>query len=337
MTCLTKIELENAQRDISDLAAVINGPQSGTPSQVTTRLGTIIKTLARVLYETSIPTGSAIAGLLDTYLGGTIWRTNREVLSANRIYYVRTDGNNNNSGLTNDAGGAFLTIQKALDVSSELDLSIYSLTIIVSDGTYAGNININKSPIGGSSIKIQGNVTTPANCQINGAFNISVSTQAPLTIEGFRITSTTSPFNFFLTAPLTFYFNNIDFAGSIQGHINASVPGTNVIANGNYSISAAANYSMVAGPGSKISVNNRTITYTTNVTFAVAQYISQYGGVIFIYGMTFVNPLNVTGKRFRIDGVGTVFTNGGGSNYIPGTIAGTGTYLDQSGSIIGYS
>ena len=60
----------------------------------------------------------------------------REVLTANRSYFVRTDGNDANTGLSNTAGAAFLTIQKALDVVGALDLSTFLATIWINDGTY---------------------------------------------------------------------------------------------------------------------------------------------------------------------------------------------------------
>ena len=65
----------------------------------------------------------------------------REVLTANRTYYVRTDGSDSNDGLANTAGGAFLTIQKAINIVSALDIGTYTVTMQVGAGTYtAGEI-----------------------------------------------------------------------------------------------------------------------------------------------------------------------------------------------------
>ena len=62
----------------------------------------------------------------------------REKFTANRTYYVRTDGSDGNNGLANNSGGAFLTIAKAIAVVSALDLSgLTAATFSVADATVA--------------------------------------------------------------------------------------------------------------------------------------------------------------------------------------------------------
>lgn len=82
----------------------------------------------------------------------------RARLSANRTYYVRTDGSDSNNGLANTSGGAFLTIQKAIDVALALDISIYAVTITIGAGTFAQNLVINGQ--GNTRITLSGAGTT---------------------------------------------------------------------------------------------------------------------------------------------------------------------------------
>lgn len=53
----------------------------------------------------------------------------RERLTTARTYYVRQDGSDTNDGLTNTAGGAFLTLNRARDAVYALDLNGKAITI----------------------------------------------------------------------------------------------------------------------------------------------------------------------------------------------------------------
>jgi hypothetical protein len=60
--------------------------------------------------------------------------------TANIAYYVRTDGDDSNTGLANSAAGAFLTIQHAIDI---LPQTInHAVLINVAIGTYAETVTI---------------------------------------------------------------------------------------------------------------------------------------------------------------------------------------------------
>src|SRR5262245_35229457 len=94
----------------------------------------------------------------------------REALTANRTYYVRTDGSDVNTGLANTAAGAFLTIQKAVDtISASLDLNGFTVTVQVADGTYTGAVAL-KNVVGfrtSGDLVIQGNAGSPTNVVVS--------------------------------------------------------------------------------------------------------------------------------------------------------------------------
>ena len=91
----------------------------------------------------------------------------RELLTADRTYYVATTGSDANDGLT--VGNPFLTIQKAIDVGASLDAGIYQITIQIADGTYNITTPIElKDPVTTQRMIIQGNTGNQASVIIDG-------------------------------------------------------------------------------------------------------------------------------------------------------------------------
>jgi hypothetical protein len=92
----------------------------------------------------------------------------REKLTGPRTYYVRKDGNDANDGLTNSAGGAFLTLTKAWQTICEnLDQNGHRVTIQMMAGSYAQAVDMygdqgGMIPSGRVSIRGQGANTNVA-------------------------------------------------------------------------------------------------------------------------------------------------------------------------------
>ena len=95
-------------------------------------------------------------------------------------WYVRTNGNDANSGTSNTAGGAFLTITHAISVASSGD------TIQVANGNYTENVVINKSLILNGqnsdttvvigSLAVSSSTVTISNIQFKNSSGVAVGT-----------------------------------------------------------------------------------------------------------------------------------------------------------------
>lgn len=241
----------------------------------------------------------------------------REVLTTNRTYFVRADGNNANNGLTNNAGGAFLTIQKAIDTAAALDMSIYDVTIKVADGSYSG-ANVLKTFLGSGRIIIEGNVTTPANVLINPTGSAFSGTWlGKYVIRGFRLVP--SLFAFYILDQGVLEYEAIDF-GACSIHVLAS--GGQITATGNYTISGGASRHWIAsGPGARIVCSGKTITITGTPNFTTAFAMAEELGQVRPTANTFSGA--ATGSRYNATSLGLIQTNGAGVNALPGNSAGS--------------
>ncbi len=121
-------------------------------------------------------TGSAYAEIGGGTGGGS---SGREVLTADRIYYVDpVGGSDSNTGLS--ASVPFLTIQKAIDETAALDLGIYDVTIDLWTATGSGTATYSvttavqlKKLIGAGNVTIQGNISDQTSVVITGSSSIN--------------------------------------------------------------------------------------------------------------------------------------------------------------------
>lgn len=262
---------------------------------------------------------NAIRTMMAQIASTTDWR--REKLTANRTYYVRTDGSDSNTGLVDSAGGAFLTIQKAIDTVAGLDTSVYDITIDLGNGTYTAT-NILKSPLGAGKVTFLGDTTTPANVVIsttsaNGFTGTFQSTR--FAFEGITFQTTTSGSALNLTQTYA-EINAVAFGACATAHCwlesNAYLTAT-----GNYSITGGSTRHWFATNGGVINIASKTITITGTPAFSTAFLVASRTAAVVANANTFSG--SATGTRYIISYNSVVDVAGAASTYLPGNAVGT--------------
>jgi hypothetical protein len=248
----------------------------------------------------------------------------REMLGANRTYYVRTDGSDSNDGFLNTSAGAFLTLQKAIDVAyGKIDLAGFDVTIQIADGTYTAGCSIIAPQLGPGTITLQGNNTSPANVVISQAGDnaIFITNGAYLAVKDLKLQTTTSGHGILATRNGVVEFQNLNFGTCAGRHIRAE-DGAIVSALGNYAISGgAANHWQASGPGATIRCTGKTIALSGTPNFSSAFAYALIGGVMVIDSNSFSG--SATGVRYLSQENSILHVNGGGATYLPGNSAGS--------------
>jgi hypothetical protein len=255
------------------------------------------------------------------YLSTTLAR--REVLTANRTYYVRTTGSDSNDGLT--SGNAFLTIQKAVNVALALDMSIYSVTIDVGAGTFNEGTLLNVTGNGNARITISG--AGYASTSIVGTtYGVSVSGIVTLTLSNVDITGSS-------ICVVSGGGATVNLAGTVQLSggssrlLQANNGATlNVVGAQTVRINADAAYVLYAVQGGVIVSAAGATFKTTAARTVTATARAESGGLIQVTASTVtwdVSSGAVTGKRYSavLNGVINTVT-GGGASYFPGSTTG---------------
>lgn len=244
----------------------------------------------------------------------------RETLTANRTYYVRSDGSDSNNGLANTAGGAFLTLSHAVSVVAGLDLSIYVVTIQIGlAGTYAG-CTISAPFVGGtgSHVLISGDIVSPGSYVLSS--QIAVTGGGTIYVQGVDFTSSNFGLNV-STGGIAVIAGAVIFGACTNDHIDCASQGT-VLVSANYTIDGSpGSYHLFASYLSYVDISARTITLTGTPNWPSA-FVGVTGGAVFKANSNTYTGL-ATGARYSATLNAVINTIGGGANYFPGNSAGS--------------
>lgn len=244
----------------------------------------------------------------------------REVLTADRNYYVRTDGNDSNTGLEDTAGGAFLTIQKAVDVVCSLDTSIYQVYIYVASGTYSKTVNF-RPTLGAKVPQIIGNPSNPQNVVISGTNAPALQTLngGSWSVEGVTIQATgTGSWD---GANVTYGYlklKNIRIGtcrNGVRGNSQALIQIENtlrVFGSPQFVVNLTNNSTCTFFPTEIICENTPTFNYFASVNSSSAM---QVNGGLTVTGTS-------TGARYSVNTNGAIVTFTGNVNLLPGSLPG---------------
>ena len=246
----------------------------------------------------------------------------RERLAQARTYFVRPDGSNANDGLTDAPGGAFATVQHALDiVFGMLDLAWYDVTIRLGDGTYGEHLRAAARHPGTGRVIIAGNPSNPGATVIagpSGGETVQVCDGAVLVLRDLELRAATNRTLFAENGTIVLA-GTVRFGAAGAAHLHAQhngailAGGASLVVAGNAARFAhAITGGAIAFEGASVSVAGR--------AFATAFAAAERCGTVTCDGASFSG--SATGKRYDVKLNGVIFTNGSAS-FLPGNAVGT--------------
>lgn len=250
----------------------------------------------------------------------------REKLTANRTYYVRSDGSDSNTGLTNTSGGAKLTLQGAWDAIVAIDLAGYTATIKIGhSATITGGLNALVAPVGGNII-IEGDTSTPANTIISttSADAIRIATNANVTVKHTTVQTTSSGYGLSVRAAAARLTvgEGVRFGACASGHILASPGQIAINSISSYTIVGAAPRHYHCRVGGYIQILTLSLAVVGAINFSSAFVEAELAGLVDVFGFSLASG-TVTGVRYYAFSGSLIATFGGGASYFPGNSAGS--------------
>ncbi len=294
--------------------AIQDGSNSEIGRGVYTASGT---TLSRtVLKSTNAGSQISLSGTAQVFITPSA-EDFRDVLTAPRSYYVRHDGSDTNTGLANTSAGAFLTLQKAVDVAYSLDSAGYGVTINPNAGPFNAGVTINGPLPGGGTLTIAGSTTVISTT--NNSCIIATNGATP-TVSGVDLRTTTGGNCLWARSASKITVGaNVIFGACAGVHVQSDTA-CSVEFGAAYTINGGASIHMSSGQG-RIQAIGLTITLTGTPAFSTLFAYAEYGGALIVFSNTYSG--SATGTRYFVAKNGVIDTNGGGATYLPGDALGS--------------
>ncbi|MGO4316720.1 hypothetical protein [Agrobacterium sp. MCAB5] len=254
----------------------------------------------------------------------------REVLLANRTYYVAPSGagSDSNSGL--DTGSAWSTIQHAYDfVCDRLDLNGFKVEIRLMDGVHTDGLIASSVALGihdTDSVSITGNSGNHNAVILRVSGDHAIRTGGvdgshsicQFTLKNFRLeTIGAGNFDCLLNNGATVHFAGLVFGQCTGSHITTTHLGW-TYADSGYSVAKGATNFHIGSQSNGITViHNQTVTFEEPLAFTAFVSVTA-GAQAYINNVTWVNKANVTGHRFYATLGGLVYSQYQPIDYVPG-------------------
>lgn len=297
--------------------AAVNPSSYSTTAQIAAAYQPLDSDLTAIAALTTTTYGRALLVLADAASGRIAFGV-RDVLSANRTYYVRTDGSDSNDGSANTSGAAFLTIQKAIDTVGLLDTSIHDVTISITSGTYTGAVTL-KNFVGAGlcTLTCPSGTATISTTSSNAIYGNLITCRYALG-SGLKLQTTTSGSCLYLDKS-AIELKGAEFGASASVHV--VLDGSFCFVRNNYTISGSAANHVLASTGSQF-IYLGGVTVTLTGTPAFTNFVSATNdSVIRAIAVTFSG--SATGGSYSVAANSVINTNGGGASYFPGNSAGS--------------
>lgn len=332
---------------------------SGAPTVITmATLAASVPSVTAFSTDFSLPAGvltwstplsadfTKVAGVLNwtpvlssdfSHSGGvlTFVKPTREVLVTSRTYFIRTDGNDSNTGLTDSPSGAFLTWQHACDFIAKLDFNGQQVTLqhgvetgvktftvgnTINALTGAGTLQVKGSPIVGNTVFNVPGADVWKVFQV-GATSVNFD---QMTLIGGTLGEIAVYYTSVATVGSAVYFGPATFA-QVYVHDRQAM-----------ALLLGSSYKIIGGGGYHIFINGGfvfhescVVTLTGTPVFTGAFVQGTNGGAMQLTNAFFAG--GSTGPRFFLQGNSVINSFGQGINALPGSSAGVsvtgGQYL----------